>query len=87
MVFVKTVVYHALGTSMPYPFGYLPRHPGGKATPERLPVHLHAPVSIPVGGHASITSPGMGSRHALRPVQRLNEDAQRVIEHHLRLVG
>ena len=57
VVFVKTVVYHALGTLMPYPF----EDPPWRISVKRFPLnsstaHLCAPVSFPLGREASITS-------------------------------
>jgi hypothetical protein len=59
MVFVKTVVYHALGTLMPYPSEDPPRLHGTSLLDKRLfrLSALNSLSSLPVGREASIASP------------------------------
>ncbi len=56
MVFVKTVVYHTLGTLMPYPFEDPPRLPGKLHTLKQLARSCACPFFVPAGREASITS-------------------------------
>jgi len=59
MVFVKTVVYHALGTLMPYPSEDPPCLHGTSLLDKRLfrLSALNSLSSLPVGREASIASP------------------------------
>jgi hypothetical protein len=59
MVFVKTAVYHALGTLMPYPSEDPPRLLKISLLDRRLfmPGAFSGLVSLPVGREASIASP------------------------------
>ena len=61
MVLVKTAVYHAMGTLMPYPSEDPPRLLE-VSRPDRRQLMLLAfssLVSVPVGREASIASPGL----------------------------
>jgi len=59
MVFVKTAVYHALGTLMPYPSEDPPRLLKVSLRDRRLfmPLAFSGLDSLPVGREASIASP------------------------------
>jgi len=63
MVLVKTAVYHAMGTLMPYPSEDPPRLLKISLSDRRLfmLLALNSLNSLPVGREASIASPEVGS--------------------------